>query len=209
MKPQARFFTFEGGEGAGKTTLINSLSHALQQKGYSVVVTREPGATPLGEKIRQLLLEQSSYFPIGPMAELLLFLSDRAQHLEEVIKPALAKNKMVLCDRFNDSTIAYQGIARELGKEKVQALCQQVCGSIVPDLTFFLDVDPLIGLSRAKNQQRVLDRLEKEQLDFHLKVREGFLHLASQDPDRIKILNAEPSAQDVFNEAMKYLDAQV
>lgn len=209
MNHPARFLTFEGGEGAGKTTLINSLSTALQKKGYSVVVTREPGATPLGEKIRQLLLEHSSVFPISSNAELLLFLSDRAQHIDEVIKPALAKDKIVLCDRFNDSTIAYQGIARGLGLENVQTLCHQVCGKVQPDLTFFLDVDPLIGLNRAKNRRRTLDRLEQEQMDFHLKVREGFLLLAEHDKERIKILNAGLSEEEVFKAAIDLLESHL
>lgn len=209
MKPPARFITFEGGEGAGKTTLINNLSKILQDKGYSVVVTREPGATPLGEKIRQLLLEQSSYFPISSMAELLLFLSDRAQHIEQVIKPALAKDRIVLCDRFNDSTIAYQGIARGLGIENVKSLCEIICGETKPDLTFFLNVNPKIGLNRAKNQQRVLDRLENEHMDFHTKVREGFLLLAQQDSNRIKILNAEQSSEQVLNEAIKLMEQRL
>ncbi len=209
MKRPARFITFEGGEGAGKTTLINNLSKILQDKGYSVVVTREPGATPLGEKIRQLLLEQSSFFPISSMAELLLFLSDRAQHIEQVIKPALAKDKIVLCDRFNESTIAYQGIARGLGIEKVKILCETICGETKPDLTFFLNVNPKIGLNRAKNQQRVLDRLENEPMDFHTQVREGFLLLAQQDSNRIKILNAEQSSEQVLNEAIELMEQRL
>jgi dTMP kinase len=206
MNHPARFITFEGGEGAGKTTLINHLSKFLREKGYSVVVTREPGSTPLGEKIRLLLLEQSSFFPISSMAELLLFLSDRAQHIEQVIKPALIKDKIVLCDRFNESTIAYQGAARGLGMEKVKSLCSAVCGDIKPDLTFFLNIDPKVGLNRAKDQHRVLDRLENEHIHFHTKVRESFLFLAQQDSRRIKILNAEQSAEQVLNEAVKILE---
>lgn len=209
MKRPARFITFEGGEGAGKTTLINSLSKALQDGGKAVVVTREPGATPLGEKLRELLLDKSIYFPITPMAELLLFLSDRAQHIEQVIKPALAKDKIVLCDRFNDSTIAYQGGARGLGMDKIQSLCLGVCGDTQPDLTFFLDVDPAIGLNRAKGQQRVLDRMEKEHLDFHAKVREAFLQLARQDPLRIVVLDASQSQEVILSHALKVLDEQI
>lgn len=209
MKRPAKFISFEGGEGAGKTTLINNLSKALQEKGRGVVVTREPGATPLGEKIRELLLEKSSYFPITPMAELLLFLSDRAQHIEQVIKPSLAKEKIILCDRFNDSTIAYQGGARGLGIEKIQSLCKDVCGETQPDLTFFLDVDPTVGLNRAKGQQRVLDRLEKEHLDFHIKVREAFLILARQDSQRIVVLDASQAPDTLYNHALKVLDERL
>ncbi len=209
MKRPARFITFEGGEGAGKTTLINSISKALQSKGKGVVVTREPGATPLGEKIRELLLEKSSYFPVTPMAELLLFLSDRAQHIEQVIKPSLQKDKIVLCDRFNDSTIAYQGGARGLGMDNIQTLCQRVCGDTLPDLTFFLDVDPAIGLNRAKGQQRVLDRMEQEHLDFHAKVRQAFLQLAQQHAERIIILDASQTPDCILNEALKILDERL
>jgi dTMP kinase len=206
MTRPARFISFEGGEGAGKTTLINSLSKALQDAGRAVVVTREPGATPLGEKLRELLLDKSVYFPITPMAELLLFLCDRAQHIEQVIKPALAKDRIVLCDRFNDSTIAYQGGARGLGMEKIQSLCEGVCGETRPDITFFLDVDPAIGLNRAKGQQRVLDRMEQEHLDFHNKVRAAFLMLARQDPGRIVVLDAAQSPDAILNQALQILD---
>ena len=136
------FITFEGGEGSGKTTLIVQLRDVLIQQGHAVLVSREPGGTQLGEAIRGWLLKSEYDGLIGNMAELLLFLAARAQHLKQVIRPALEHGKIVLCDRFNDSSVVYQGIARKLGKEKVQALCAQACEGIEPDKTFLLDVVP-------------------------------------------------------------------
>src|SRR5262249_12947187 len=165
---------------------------------------REPGGSSLGEKIRQLLLHQTT--PIAPMAELMLFLADRSQHIEEVIKPSLLKGAVVLCDRFTDSTIAYQGLGRGLGFEKVQNLCQQIAAGLVPDLTFFLDIDPKIGLKRVKNQ-RQQDRMEIEKAAFHEKVRQGFLTLAQQEQQRIIVLNAARSPEEVFKVALKHIEA--
>lgn len=206
MREKGLFVTFEGGEGAGKTTLIDSLQKAFFQAGNRVTVTREPGGSSLGDKIRQLLLSQSELVTITPMAELLLFLADRSQHIEEIIKPALQQGKIVLCDRFNDSTVAYQGIGRGLGFEKVQNMCNLVTADTVPDLTFLLDVDPLVGLERVK-KERVQDRIENEKLTFHEKVRQGFLTLAKQNPSRIIILNAIDPLESVFNEALKHVKA--
>lgn len=202
------FTTFEGGEGAGKTTLIKSLKEELVEMGYATIITREPGGSVLGEKIRQLLLNQSGTVTISPMAELMLFLADRAQHIEEVIKPALKAGKIVLCDRFNDSTIAYQGVGRGLGFEKVQDFCLGVSGEVIPNLTFFLDLDPEVGLKRVK-EQRVQDRMEREKALFHEKVRQGFLALAKQDSHRIVVLDASRSAESVFKDALKHLEARL
>jgi dTMP kinase len=208
MSENALFVTFEGGEGAGKTTLIKSLEEALTEMGYEVMITREPGGSSLGEKIRQLLLNQPGSISITSMAELMLFLADRSQHIEEVIKPALQQGKIVLCDRFNDSTIAYQGVGRGLGFEKVQKMCHLVAADTIPDRTFFLDVDPQVGLERAK-KQRAQDRIEKEKEAFHEKVRQGFLALAKQESQRIIVLNALESPESVFKKALKHLEAQL
>src|SRR5580658_5141815 len=143
------FVTFEGGEGSGKTTLLAQLSDVLTQQGYQVVNTREPGGTPLGETIRHWVLHQDPIKRIGNKAELLLFLAARAQHIEEVILPALQEGKIVLCDRFNDSTVAYQGWARGLGIKYVQKLCRLICGKVIPQLTLFLNVSPEVGLARS------------------------------------------------------------
>ncbi len=196
------FITFEGGEGAGKTSLISLLQKELTKQGYQVVTTREPGSTPLGEKIRHLLLQHEAAVHINPLSELLLFLAARSQHIEEVIAPALAAGKIVLCDRFNDSTIAYQGIAREIGESRVRRWCEDVCQGTMPDMTLFLDVDPQIGMERAAKQGRTIDRMENEKSFFHEKVRQGFLALAAKDASRIVVVDASQSPQDVFEQSM-------
>lgn len=196
------FITFEGGEGAGKTTLIRKLREQLEGEGFSCLVTREPGGTPLGEQIRHLLLHQSE---MSSWAELLLFLAARTQHLHEVIRPALAEGKIVLCDRFNDSSIAYQGVARGLGREKVTAICREATEGVQPNLTFFLDLDPHEGFARAHKDKRTLDRLESLKIDFHEKVRQGFLSIARDDPARVVVVSAAQPEEEVFAAALKAL----
>lgn len=209
---KGRFITFEGGEGAGKTTLIQSLAEALSAQGYQVVITREPGGSPLGEKIRSLVLEKDAEVKISSKAELLLFLAARAQHLEEVIMPALKAGKIVLCDRFNDSTVAYQGGARGMGIDYVQNLCNAVCQDVCPDLTFYLDIEPSLGLARAASceaRQGHIDRIESEKLRFHENVRAAFHSLVSRYPERIHVLDAERSAKKVLEEAMVALQERL
>lgn len=201
---RGRFITVEGGEGSGKSTLINRLKTYLSEQG-PVIVTREPGGTPLGEEIRRLLLQNHTSAPISPMAELLLFLSARAQHLDELIRPALIQGKTVICDRFNDSTIAYQGTARNIDLREVQSLCDRVCGATTPDLTLLLDIDPRLGLKRARDSRTEMDRMEMEQLIFHEKVREAFRTLAASHPDRIVMLDASQPADQVFAQALQAL----
>lgn len=207
------FITLEGGEGAGKSTLLKALERDLLSKGRQVVTTREPGGSLLGEKIRLWLLGHDVQFLIHQKAELLLFLAARAEHLEEVIKPSLAAGKIVICDRFNDSTVAYQGVARGLGLEKVQHLCDLICEGIVPDLTFFLDVDPNVGLKRALDSHKEnanageFDRIESEKLEFHKRVREGMLELAKRYPERIFVIDASQSPEAVFQAAVRRLEA--
>lgn len=198
-KGKALFITFEGGEGAGKTTLIDRLAKQFP----SVLQTREPGGTLLSEKIRALLLENHNA-PISSQAELLLFLAARAQHLQEKIIPALREGTTVLCDRFNESTIVYQGIARGLGKKYVQDLCNLSCGNPSADLTFYLDVPPEIGLKRASDRDTETDRIGSETLAFHNRVREGFLLLAKENP-RIKVIDATQSADHVYKQVLKEL----
>lgn len=207
-KPYDGFFiTFEGGEGAGKTTLITALCHELKKR-YPTVCTREPGGTPLGDKIRALLLDSDRQVKIGEKAELMLFLAARTQNIEEVIMPALRQGSIVLCDRFNDSSIAYQGCARHLGMHYVEELTNLACDDLVPDCTFFLDLDPEEGLLRvATKRKQSSDRLEDENLQFHREVRQGFLHLADKDPCRIKIINATQSEEAVFKEALEHINA--
>lgn len=208
-----QFITFEGGEGAGKTSLINHLQKQLELWGYSVLKTREPGGTPLGEQIRNWLLSHSDA-KVCDQAELHLFLAARAQHIKEVIAPALKSSKIVLCDRFNDSTIAYQGVARGLGVEYVKRMCLNTCGPTLPDLTLYLDVDPREGLSRTKRTHKEhaadgdMDRIESEQLQFHINVRKAFIDLSKAEPERLYIVDANQSQSSVFAEAKKLLKAK-
>lgn len=198
------FITFEGGEGAGKTTLIKSLKRILEEKGHLVVQTREPGGSILSEKIRDLLLHRDKNLLIGNRAELLLFLSARAEHVEEVIKPALDSGKIVLCDRFSDSSVAYQGYARGLGMEEVEGLSSFATGGVIPDLTFFLDLDPAVGLARA-SKSRALDAIEQEKAEFHARVREGFIKIAELNPERVKLIDASQNKNQVLNQALSYI----
>ncbi len=202
------FFTFEGGEGSGKTTLIERVKETLLSQGYQTIVAREPGGTVLGEHLRTLLLNRSE-IPIHPKAECLLFLASRLQQIEEVIKPALALGKIVLCDRFNDSTIAYQGVARNLGFEKIKNLCRLVCDDFAPNLTFFLDVDPLVGLNRAQHTRGGQDRMEQESLLFHQKVREGFQRIGKEEKERFHIIDAGQPKESVFNQVFAIISQKL
>jgi dTMP kinase len=199
---QGLFITFEGGEGAGKTTLIEEIYQHLLRERRPVLKTREPGGTPLGEEIRALLLHHKG--PVSPYAEFSLFLASRAQHIAEVIRPALKAGKIVLCDRFNDSTIAYQGMARGLGVVEVTAVCQFICEGLEPHLTLYLDIDPELGLSRT--QKRIaLDRIEAEDIAFHTKIREGYLAIQETNPDRFRLLNAALTPEAVFKRAIEWI----
>ena len=197
MKKKPLFISFEGGEGSGKSSLVRRLGSSLEAAGHELVLSREPGGSSLSEKIRKVLLDSQE--PIDPTAELLLFLAARAQHLNELILPALEDQKMVLCDRYHDSSIAYQGIARGLGLEKVKSLCAST--GRWPDLTIYLDLDPKIGIERARNR-RALDKIESEPIAFHEKIRHGFLDLARQEPKRIFVLDAEQAIDAVFEQAL-------
>lgn len=203
-KSKGLFITFEGGEGAGKTTLINRVHDALAEKGQKVIKTLEPGGTPLGCDIRKLLLHDQTT-SICERAELFLFLADRAHHVKTVILPALDEGKIVLCDRFNDSTLAYQGAARDLDLNLLRTMCDISTEGLTPDLTLYLDLDPQVGLERAKKHD-VPDRLEKESLEFHTEVREGFLALALEEPDRFHTINAEKGMDKVFSAAMTEIE---
>ena len=188
------FITFEGVEGSGKTTQMEMLKEHLEWKGFQVVSTREPGGTELGEKIRGMLLNMEGQ-AIAPWSELLLYEVCRAQLVSEVIKPALLDKKIVLCDRFADSTVVYQGYVRGLNIEAVVILNKWVTQGIVPSITFIIDCPPEIGLKRAlaridtrpgSNRE---DRFERESIEFHKKIRDGYLQLAKESPDRIKVIN--------------------
>ena len=178
----------------------------LSTLGRDVIKTRAPGGTPLGQEIRNLLLHTKQN-PPGARCELLLFLADRAQHVEELILPALEKGKIVLCDRFNDSTIAYQGGARQLKAEVVNTLCQFACNNLQPDLTLYLDLDPKIGFERVKKTGVAKDRIESETLLFHQNIRKSFKEIAKKEPQRFIIIDASMTPQEVFTQAKEKMDA--
>ncbi|MEQ1739444.1 MAG: dTMP kinase [Methyloglobulus sp.] len=196
MNKKGKFITLEGGEGVGKTTNVPFIKNHLQSLNIPVVITREPGGTGLAEKIRGLLL-QSNGEVVTSHAEILLMFAARAQHLKHVIKPALAQGQWVLCDRFTDATYAYQGGGRGMALETIGWLENFVQGDLRPDLTLLLDVPVEIGMTRAKNRGGDLDRFESEQLHFFNKVRQVYLQQAQQYPDRIKIIKADQSLDDV------------
>lgn len=208
------FFTFEGGEGSGKTTLLQRLHLHLSSLGYPICLTRAPGGTKLGESIREILLHKKD-LSLCKISELLLFLSDRAQHVEEIILPALKRCEIVLCDRFNDSTIAYQGAAREaFDIEHVENLCRFASHNVLIDLTFYLDLDPALGLKRAhdaieKDGKKNYDRLENEKLHFHEKVRKAYLELASRNKNRIHVLDAAKPKEEVYKEALSIIESKL
>ena len=205
-----RFVTFEGGDGTGKSTQIRALESYLISRGRACLVTREPGGTELGALLRRVLLEAGGA-PIAPSSELFLYLADRAQHVSEVIRPALAAGKMVLCDRFTDSTLAYQGYGRNLDLSLLRQFNSVADAGTTPDLTLLLDCPIEIGLARTASRQAQADspnedRFEREKLEFHEKVRAGFLDLARQEPHRFRIIDAAQEAADVSSAIRKILD---
>lgn len=190
------FITFEGGEGAGKSTQINTLSQRLKQAGQAVLQTREPGGTPLCESIRKLLQSEGPGAAMTPEAELLLFTASRAQLTRERILPALAAGQIVLCDRFMDSTTVYQGVARAIDTKSVAQINQFCVGQAKPDLTLLIDLPPEIGLARARQRSGgKLDRIEQEAIEFFQAVRGGYLQLAAAEPERIRVFDgSQPAA---------------
>ena len=193
--------TFEGIEGAGKTTQIERsrdwLQHHFNNK-IPIITTREPGGTILGQELRRLLLAitQPTIQPTTT-TELLLYAADRAQHVEEMLKPELERGAIILCDRYTDSTIAYQGLGRGIDLKLINSLNKIATGGLESNLTFWLDVEVEIGLKRAKERGKQSDRMESSDLAFHERVRQGFTQLAAQNPDRIVKIDARPSASDV------------
>ena len=182
------FISVEGPDGAGKSTQIERLKEYLAQKGYEVLITREPGGTVISEAVRGVLLNPE-YKEMKPETELLLYAAARAQLVGEVIGPAEDAGKAVISDRFVDSSVVYQGIARELGVETVYEVNRPAIGEYMPDVTFLLDLPAEVGIARKKDQAE-LDRMEQESLDFHRKVAEGYRTLAKRDPERIKTIDA-------------------
>lgn len=201
MKPL--FITFEGGEGSGKSSLIKHISSWMTLHGQPHLVTREPGGTPFGEKLRETVLDAGSH-GISAKAELLLFLAARLEHVEKVILPHLENGCFVLCDRFVDSTVAYQGYGRKQNPRKVWEMALEIV-PILPDVTFYLDVPIEVGFKRIAHREEGIDRLEREAFSFHERVREGFLSLAHAYPERIRVLDATRAKEAVRQEAEKIL----
>ncbi|MBJ7450150.1 MAG: dTMP kinase [Parachlamydiales bacterium] len=199
------FITLEGGEGAGKSSLLESLFTYFKGLGFDVLKTREPGGGELADNIRKILLNPELKEKLCARSELFLFLAARAQHVNDVIIPALADGKVVICDRFHDSTLAYQGMARGLGFTQVDQLCKFSSQGLMPELTLFLDIDPMTGLQRAsktpKDGLKGLDRIELEETAFHECVRRGFLLLQERSPKRIITIDATMSQESVFEAA--------
>ncbi|MFY8216132.1 MAG: dTMP kinase [Chthoniobacterales bacterium] len=193
MSERGVFITFEGSEGCGKTTQIDLLRGSLEAAGRRVLLTREPGGTLIGEKVRHLLQHDADGEGMFPATELLLFAASRAQLVREVILPALAEGTVVISDRFMDSTTVYQGVAREIAADSVAMINHFAVGSCVPDLTFVLDLDSEAALGRIQarsNAGEALDRIERESSDFFERVREGYLDLTAREPTRTRLLDA-------------------
>jgi dTMP kinase len=203
LATQARFITLEGGEGAGKTTVLNALRDALKATGAEVVTTREPGGTPLAEQIRGLLLD-THHEPPAPHTELLLMFAARAQHVRETLLPALQRGAWVLCDRFTDSSYAYQGGGRNLDTAFIAELERRVVG-IRPGLTLLLDVGVRQGRERMRGRDLLPDRIEREREDFFERVRAAYLARAEAEPDRTRVVDASASADEVASRAVALL----
>ncbi len=200
-----RLVSIEGGEGAGKSTVIDALRLALEARGEQVLLTREPGGTPLAEMIRGLLLDPA-HEPATRETELLLMFAARAQHVREVIQPALDAGAWILCDRFTDSSYAYQGAGRGVDEALIEALERGAVG-MEPGLTLLLDVDVELGRSRIRARGGEPDRIERERMEFFQRVREGFLARAANAPDRIRVIDAGQDADLVAREAVALLES--
>ena len=201
---KGKFITVEGTDGSGKSTQLKLLMDYLGTKNCDVVFTREPGGTEISEKIRDVILDINNK-EMTDMTEALLYAAARAQHVQQKIIPAINEGKVVICDRFADSTIAYQGAARGLGTDNIMQINSFALNGIMPDLTLFFDLPPEKGILRKKNEKE-LDRLESEKLDFHVNVYEGYKKLCSQYPDRIKVISADDTVENINRQVIEIID---
>jgi len=204
------FITFEGVEGSGKTSQIQHLKKYLTQKGIPYRVTREPGGSPIGEKVRKILLDPE-HREMVPATELLLYEAARAQHVREVLKPLLKKGGIILCDRFCDATLAYQGYGRRIDLKWIARLNRLASQGVKPDVTFLLDCPSVVGLNRAIQRNRTLrqereERFEKEEIQFHHRVRKGYLAIARKEPHRVKVIDTREGEEKVFEKIRKIVD---
>ena len=195
------FITFEGGDGCGKTTQIELLDKYLRDKGFNTLLTREPGAKGLGVKLREILLNYDG--EVSPQCESFLFLADRAQHIDCIIKPALKEGKIILCDRHTDSTVAYQGYGRGLDIEEIKSLNNIATGGLKPDLTIVLDVDVETSMQRVGKEK---DRMESSGIEFFERVRNGFLKIAEQEPKRVKVINSSDSIENIHKQIVDLVE---
>ncbi len=196
------FISVEGIDGSGKTTQLELIEAYLRQKGFDVFVVREPGGSPICEKIRELVLDRDNA-AMSPVAEMLLYAASRAQLVDELIRPALSDGKVVLCDRFVDSSLAYQGYGRGLGACMVYSVNEPALGGLLPDITFLFDIEPENAFARRSD---TLDRIENEKMEFHMRVLNGYRELAQKCPSRIKIINANVDKIKVFESVRRELD---
>ena len=216
MKNKGIFITFEGGEGAGKSTQARMIYQHLMKSRIQSVLTYEPGGTEVAEKIRSLLLDDDLNEKISERTELLLYFSSRAQHVESVIRPALEKGKVVICDRFYDATVAYQGYGRNIDLEKIRFINDFATEGLAPDLTILIDIDVLRGIERSKSRNKAkllkkeLDRMERESLDFHNRVRQGYLTLAERNRGRFRVFDGclpqETLFENIRQEIIGFID---
>lgn len=198
------FITFEGADGCGKTTQLNLLKDYLTKKHFDVVLTREPGGKGLGEKIREILLNYDG--EVSNRCESFLFLADRAQNVDVIVNPAIKQGKIVLCDRHTDSSVAYQGYGRGLDIEQIKTLNNLATGGKQPDLTLVFDVDIETSMKRVGNQK---DRMESSGIEFFNRVRNGYLELAKQEPDRIKVIDSTKSIEDVHKQVLDIINKYI
>lgn len=200
------FIAFEGGDGAGKSTQAAELARALEARGMTVLRTREPGGTPIGEKLRSLVLDHG-HGHIDAHTEALIFAASRAAHASQVIRPALGRGETVLTDRYIDSSVAYQGAGRSLGADAVRSINEWATSGLLPDLTVLLDVDPAVGRQRRTSGDAAEDRLESEADDFHARIRDAFLSLAAARPERYLVLPAHLPVADLAARILARVDA--
>ena len=196
------FITFEGADGCGKTTQIELLNRYLTEKGKSVLLTREPGAKGLGEKLREILLNYDG--EVSPVCESFLFLADRAQHVDCIIKPALKEGKIILCDRHTDSTVAYQGYGRGLDLDRINKLNDIATSGLKPDLTIVFDVDIETSMQRVGKEK---DRMESAGVEFFNKVRQGYLEIAKNEPNRVKVIDSSDTIENIHKKVVGLVEA--
>ena len=201
MTNRGLFITFEGGDGCGKSTQLELVRKYLEERGYKTLTTREPGSVGLGQKLREVLLHYDG--DVSPRAEAFLFLADRAQHIAKIVKPAIDNGVIVLCDRHTDSSVAYQGYGRGEDIEQINMLNNLATQGIKPDLTLLFDVSTEVAQTRVGSEK---DRMESAGIEFHKKVRQGYLEIAKKEPQRIKVVDSNLTIEKVFEQVKKILD---